>query len=164
MPECEECGKLFEKKRRHQVFCSPSCRTKTNHRKSRLRNPEYHKEWWVRNRDRLRDTRTQYERTYKEENNDKRLFNTCKSRAKKKGLEFNLEISDIKIPDVCPILGKPLVRCTPYAPSIDRIDPGVGYVKGNIQVISRLANTMKNNASPEDLRSFAQWALKTYKN
>ena len=49
-----------------------------------------------------------------------------------------------------------------YSPSLDRIDPNKGYVKGNVQVISRLANIMKSNASPEELRAFANWVNTNY--
>jgi hypothetical protein len=95
------------------------------------------------------------------------ILNRCRTRAKRNGVDFNLEITDIVIPEVCPVLGIPLVRGKDKAsinsPSVDRIDPNGGYIKGNIQIISNLANMMKNNASPENLIKFAEWVLQTYK-
>jgi hypothetical protein len=53
------------------------------------------------------------------------------------------------------ILGIPLVMGDKYAhdnsPSLDRIIPELGYVKGNIMVISHKANTIKSNANIEEL-------------
>lgn len=82
------------------------------------------------------------------------LWYFAKLRAKKKGLEFNLEISDIVIPDKCPILGIPLTKENnkqdDSSPSIDRIDNLKGYVKGNIQIISWRANNIKSNGTVEE--------------
>lgn len=75
------------------------------------------------------------------------------------GLPFNLEFEDVVIPDVCPVFKVPMVKRGRYAPSLDRKIPHLGYVKGNVQVISRLANNMKQNASPEELKMFAEWVL-----
>lgn len=83
----------------------------------------------------------------------------AKKRARDSGIPFDIEVSDIVIPAVCPILGKPLVRHTPYAASVDRIVPALGYVKRNIQIISKKANAMKLDASFEELISFANWIL-----
>lgn len=74
---------------------------------------------------------------------------------------FNLSIDDISIPEVCPVLLIPLkisngVR-SDSSPSLDRIRPELGYVPGNIQVISCKANTIKNNGSPEDVMRVALW-------
>jgi hypothetical protein len=65
------------------------------------------------------------------------------------------------IPDTCPLLGIRLEknkRKGPKAtsPSLDRIDPGQGYVAGNVWVISYRANAIKNDASPEELEMIAQ--------
>lgn len=42
------------------------------------------------------------------------------------------------------------------------IDPTKGYIKGNVEVMSSLANTMKSKATPEQLLHFAQEILKRY--
>lgn len=84
------------------------------------------------------------------------LYRNAKKRAISKGLEFNIEVKDIHIPRVCPILKVPLICSTRYSPSIDRIYPDKGYIKGNIAVISNLANSMKANATPKELLIFAK--------
>src|SRR5688572_28502973 len=79
----------------------------------------------------------------------------AKRRAKARGLEFNLSVDDVVIPDLCPVLGIPLVRgdgrWTDNSPSLDRVDNSKGYTPDNICVISRRANTLKTNASLTEL-------------
>lgn len=77
---------------------------------------------------------------------DRRMLHNARGRAKKKGLEFNLELSDVLIPKICPVFQRPI-----ESPSLDRIDSSKGYVKGNVRVISRRANILKNNATMEEL-------------
>lgn len=89
----------------------------------------------------------------------------CKDRAKAKGYDFDLDIEDIVIPKHCPVLGIELtsddMKFGDYsAPSVDRIDNSKGYIKGNIMIISRRANTMKNCSSKEELKSFCKFFLK----
>jgi len=84
------------------------------------------------------------------------LYRSAKKRALKKGLEFNIELRDIHIPKKCPILKVPLICSTRYSPSIDRIFPDKGYIKGNIAIISTLANSMKANATPKELLIFSR--------
>jgi len=78
---------------------------------------------------------------------ERTLFDSAKSRAKAKGREFTLELSDIVIPKICPVLGVSIVleRGNPLAPSIDRTDSSKGYTPDNIVVMSTKANTFKNN-------------------
>lgn len=86
------------------------------------------------------------------------MWKAAKVRAESKGIEFNIEESDITIPDKCPLLETPLVFGTKdsydYSPSLDRIDNTKGYIKGNIWVISKKANTMKSSATFEELHTF----------
>jgi hypothetical protein len=95
-----------------------------------------------------------------------RMFTRAKQRSLKNNLEFNIELNDIIIPEKCPLLNIKLVFGTKdnykFSPSLDRIDSSKGYIKGNIQVISMLANTMKNNASKEQLIEFSINILKFY--
>jgi len=96
------------------------------------------------------------------------LWYRAKSNAKTRNYEFNLDVEDIIIPDKCPYLNIELIthfdgkERDEYF-SIDRIDSTKGYVKGNVQVISKLANTMKNNANEEQLKTFAENILKLHK-
>ena len=91
----------------------------------------------------------------------------AKRRAKKRGLEFNLDPQDIIIPKECPILHIPIILGTKgnyeNTPSIDRIDNSKGYTKDNIQIISKKANSMKNSASAEELLAFADWVYLNFK-
>ena len=91
-----------------------------------------------------------------------KMYRRAKRRARDKGREFTLEKSDIVIPDLCPILGVPLVvhqgsGAWPDSPSLDRIDNSRGYTKDNVWVISQRANQMKGSASAEELKAFAAW-------
>jgi hypothetical protein len=134
--------------------------------------------WKAANKDKVR----QYTKKYYDMNRDKeivratdwRLANPersmlgrAKNRATRLGIEFNLDISDIVIPDKCPILGIELASkrmsgpCA-SSPSLDRIDSSKGYIKGNVWVISHKANSMKSNANIEEMLAFAEWAKRTY--
>lgn len=116
------------------------------------------------NRNKNKDIVNIKQKEYARNNPEWYLLQKAKERSKIKNLDFNIEINDITIPEYCPILEIKLVKGTSknyqYSPSIDRIDSSKGYVKGNIRVISALANTMKNSASKELLETFSKNILK----
>ena len=97
-----------------------------------------------------------------------KMYRRAKARAKERGVDFSITPEDIVIPDNCPILNIPLYCTTGKSgafrnsPSLDRIDPTKGYISGNVWVISQRANSMKSNASPEELKQFAQWISDNY--
>jgi len=114
--------------------------------------------------------KTDYERRYNTWTGIIRMRVTdAKKRALKKNLDFNIDVEYlikklIETNYICPYLGvKFEKRNSDYVLSIDRIDPTKGYVKGNIEITSRLANTMKNKATNSQLMIFAENILKIKK-
>jgi hypothetical protein len=86
-------------------------------------------------------------------NRQKYLLNCTRRRALKENIPF--DVGDILIPGFCPVFGFPLVVGSgkdngPEIPEIDKIISAKGYTKGNVWVISRRANRLKNDATPEE--------------
>ncbi len=83
------------------------------------------------------------------------ILSSISAKAKRERLDFNLEVSDIVIPEFCPVFGIRLVplggKRTDATPSIDRVDNTKGYVKGNVWIISWRANRLKCDATVEEL-------------
>jgi len=92
-----------------------------------------------------------------------KMYHNAKHRSKKKGIPFDIEMEDITIPDVCPLLGIPISletgdKRSPNNPSLDRInpDPSIGYTPDNIQVISSRANWLKADATLQELKTLVE--------
>lgn len=99
------------------------------------------------------------------ENPEKFVLASARRRARETNRPFALQLSDITIPECCPALGLKLTfgvgKCHPNSPSVDSLIPEKGYVPGNIAVISHRANSIKQNATPTELRNVANWLEKT---
>ena len=99
------------------------------------------------------------------ENPDKmlqsRLRNGAQTRARALGVPFNLKISDIVVPDTCPVFGLKLEknkdRQRDNSPTLDRTVPELGYVVGNVKVISYKANCIKSFGTAEEHRAVANY-------
>lgn len=95
---------------------------------------------------------------YKNKSQEYNILHRAKTRSVRFNLEFNLELSDIIIPEICPIFKVPfIVGDVNLTPSIDRIDPNKGYIKGNIMIISNKANRIKSNGTPEEIMQVAKF-------
>lgn len=135
--------------------------------KWREKNREYERErsrqYYRENRQKYLDAaRRQYQndpdyfvKKYKEQTIESRMLVSARSRAKKKGLDFNLTESDIVIPEFCPIMEIPLViskgNPTKNSPCLDRVDNSLGYTRDNVRVISHYANMRKADLTLQEL-------------
>ena len=87
------------------------------------------------------------------------ILEGIKARAKPRGIAFEITLDDLlPLPDTCPILGIPLSyvgkkKRRGYlddSPSVDRIDPALGYVPDNVWIVSARANVIKNDGTVEE--------------
>jgi hypothetical protein len=86
------------------------------------------------------------------------MLSRSKKGAKQRGLEFTITSKDIDFVDTCPVFGIPLEQtvggiASYNSRSLDRTDSAKGYVPGNVKVMSFRANTLKSNATIEELES-----------
>ncbi len=83
------------------------------------------------------------------------VWHRAKKRARRLGISFDLPLSEVVVPERCPVTGTLLAvgqRRSSNSPSLDRIDPRQGYVIGNCRVISDHANRIKGNLDIGSLR------------
>ncbi|HUU88068.1 MAG TPA: hypothetical protein VMX17_09990 [Candidatus Glassbacteria bacterium] len=94
----------------------------------------------------------------------KQMMMNARRRAKKHNISMNINLEYIRniFPknNKCPYLDIEFVRgklnsCS-NSPSLDRIDPTKGYVVGNVEIISMKANSIKQNATPEEIEMVAK--------
>jgi hypothetical protein len=94
------------------------------------------------------------------------LLASAKSRAKRDSVPFAISHADIVIPAICPVLGIPLSHGKGVgsvhdgSPSLDKIIPELGYVPGNIHVISHRANRIKADATRSELQAVLAYVEK----
>ena len=91
-------------------------------------------------------------------NIEKYIWRVARERAAKYGIEFTIQISDVIVPSICPLLEIPITpaidKATDNSPSLDKVNPNLGYIPGNVRVISRKANWMKSNAETAEFETF----------
>jgi len=98
------------------------------------------------------------------------IWEGAKKRAKQNGVIFELSPTDIpEIPDVCPVLEIPIKandKAGPIdsSPSLDRIHPELGYIVGNVRIISNRANRLRADATLEELRMLVRDSEEIYEN
>lgn len=126
----------------------------------------YSRKYHAKNRERLITRSREYYEIHKERLNsmtkEEMLFRNARNRAKKKKVPFTITIEDIIIPDNCPVF--PWIKLCltndkteDNSPSLDRVIPELGYVKGNIQIISHRANTIKSHGTAEEHMIVAEY-------
>ena len=170
---CRECKKEQDREYHKKIMEDPIRHAEENakRREWKKNNPEKVSASWTEYnaRPEVKERKQQWQEEHKsksvltEEQYLKEMLRHAKDRATKAGLPFNLELEDLVIPEKCPILETPISwrnsirwQHPENVPSIDKIVPDKGYVKGNVCIISMMANTMKQNASIEQLLTFCK--------
>ena len=95
----------------------------------------------------------------------------ARQRIKRKNLTFTITYEDLHYPTHCPITGLELTYLTAgggkgrvrnfHAASLDRIDSNLGYVPGNVRVVSSIANIMKNSLGESDFLNLIEMIYNT---
>lgn len=89
------------------------------------------------------------------------LVNVARHRAKKRGLPCDLVVEEIQAridAGVCELTGIPFDLSTPRswnAPSLDQINPGLGYTQANVRVVLYALNVMANTWGPGRIMEIA---------
>ncbi len=99
-------------------------------------------------------------RAWRRRNPSYMLHHGAKRRAEIKGIVFEICKEDIpEIPTHCPLTGIEIKFREDggqgpwdHSPSLDRINPLLGYVKGNLRVISHKGNRWKDDMTREDVQ------------
>lgn len=162
----KKCFKCKMTKSRDDFYCSKASKDNlTSYCKECL--SLYAKSKHISNIESSKEYRKSASLKFREKNFELNMLLAIKSSAKKRNLEFDLTIEDIVIPEFCPYLNIPLTKSVGKGkcasnPSIDRVDNTVGYLKNNIEIISDSANSMKRDATIDQLLIFAQNVIRKY--
>lgn len=112
-----------------------------------------------------RDKHAEYTRQCRLRKYARYLWRGVQVRAKKDGTPFELTYEEaermIRETPVCPVFGVLLTpgtkRARDNSPSFDCFIPALGYVTGNVHVISFRANRLKGNATAAEIQQLAGW-------
>jgi len=142
MSRCLNCFKEFDSTNTKRLYCCDKCGNHFRSKKHYKANPKTYEE-------KRRKLRVQQL--------ENQILSRAKYRAKSNNIAFNITKDDIVVPLYCPVLGIKIETkfgrkgYHPDSPSLDRIRPELGYIKGNVRIISARANLLKNNATIEEL-------------
>lgn len=125
---------------------------------------EYRKHYYSRRRaeDAEYSRKGQYD--WRVKNPKKYLVSRARGRAKLEGLPFSITDADFEMPEYCPVFPSLKLEFSngrgarpDNIPTLDKIIPALGYVPGNVAVISMRANRLKSDASTEELQAILDW-------
>jgi hypothetical protein len=139
---CKQCTSEYRKK----MYEKDIEKSRADVRKWQLANPEKLKKSY---------------KNWAKRNPLKMLLKNIKNKCRWGNIPFNLTLEDIKVPDICPVFGIPLmhnsVGMKDNSPSVDRLIPEKGYIKENIRVISWRANRLKCDGTLQELEAIVKY-------
>jgi hypothetical protein len=109
-----------------------------------------------------------YNSKTKEDAHIEMMYKNALQRARRDKLPFDIDIEYLKSikTDRCPIfdmelswgkIGEGHKNMSENSPSLDKINPEYGYIKGNVCIISNKANMIKHSVGYEELYKVADW-------
>lgn len=124
--------------------------------------PEYRAKYYQDNKEEINSRRNARFHADKALRPEYYMWLGARDRCKVSGRQFDIEPSDIVIPEFCPIFKFPLQvnkgKLQFNSPVLDRINNDLGYLKGNVWVISSKANLLKGNCTLEEIIMMGEWA------
>ena len=145
MRSCYQCGKDLDElgKNRKAIYCSTKCKCKF----LRENDPE--------------NKRKAYRENYLKDSAGKavQLWHGARTRAIKSNIEFTITVEWIQERldnKICEVTGLPFTFTyrdgkQPWSPSLDRVDPTIGYTEENTRVVVWLYNAAKNVFNDSDV-------------
>jgi hypothetical protein len=102
------------------------------------------------------------QQSWRDRNPVRVMWQKARHRAFLNDIQFSLTLRDMPlIPEFCPVLGLKLYvvsgKTTDNSPTLDRIHNHLGYVPGNVIVVSLRANRLKSDASIDELIRMAHF-------
>ncbi len=155
---CISCGKPIPlHKRADAIKCDGNCDGASRQEKSRRKDPTRHKEVWRKWAFSLDGTMTL-------------LLNYARDRARRLQLPFDLDREFLRQKleaGVCELSGLPIERVAPgnhrthpFAPSLDRKEPTMGYEKSNVRLVCFAVNRARSDWGDEVLLTIANGIVK----
>ena len=169
-------NELFTSEETHK----PKPLTEEQRKRKREYEREYKKKWRASRTEEQKKRRREYDRKWRascdldqcRKRKISDMYFQAKRRAANKDLPFNITRQDIADvwpkDDYCPALRIPLKIkggnkiSTDNSPNLDRVIPILGYVKGNIAVVSKLANSIMSSARPSEVIKVGKWFDEKY--
>lgn len=172
----DQVNELFTSEETHK----PKPLTEEQRKRKREYEREYKKKWRATRTEEQKKRRREYDRKWRascdldqcRKRKISDMYFQAKRRAANKDLPFNITRQDIADvwpkDDYCPALRIPLKIkvgnkiSTNNSPNLDRVIPILGYVKGNIAVVSKLANSIMSSARPSEVIKVGKWFDEKY--
>lgn len=125
---------------------------------------EYRKVYYSRRRKEDTEYSRQMQQRWRDKNPKRYMWTRARIRARTEDIPFSITEDDFDIPEYCPVFPNLKLEFScgrgsrpDNIPTLDKIVPALGYVPGNVAVISMRANRLKSDATPEELQAILDW-------
>lgn len=168
------CKSCRSEKRKQEYWSQPEefrAKSRARQAKNKAAYKKTKREWYAQNADReagrmrkyRADNKEQHTANWRRQQKTKpwiRLVSKAKARAAEKGLDFDLtsEWATSVWTGRCAVTGAEFLSNAKKfrSPSIDRINPELGYVQSNCRFVLWIVNVFKNNGTDQEMKEVAK--------